>query len=210
MTTTPTSAGSAGLIDRVRNIILTPSAEWDRIAGEQPSMGAIITGYIVPLAAVAAVAGALGLLLLSGFIGFGAGIVGILIGIVINVALAVGGVFLISLLINALAPTFGSQADAGRAFQLAAYFPTPIWIAMVATIVPVLGQLVVIAGAIYAIYEMYVGLPRLMKTPEDKRVAYVATIVIILMLIGVVIWYVVIGMILHGAMMGALAISPPK
>jgi len=34
MTTTPTSAGSSGLVDRAKNILLQPKAEWDRIAAE--------------------------------------------------------------------------------------------------------------------------------------------------------------------------------
>jgi hypothetical protein len=212
MTTTPSPAasGSANLIERAKNLILTPPAEWDRIAGETPNTGAIITGYIIPLAAISAIAGALGALLLTGFMGFGAGIVGILIGIVVNVLVTVVVVFLVSLLINALAPTFGSQADQGRAFQLAAYYPTPAWVAGIAGIIPFLGGLVVLVGALYAIYELYVGLPKLMKTPEDKRVPYVASIVVILLLIGAVLWYVVIGMILHGAMVGAMAVSAPK
>jgi hypothetical protein len=212
MTTTPTPAasGATNLIERAKNLILTPAAEWDRIAGETPNTSAIITGYIIPLAAVSAICGAVGALLLTGFLGFGAGIVGILIGIVINVVVTVGCVFLIGLLINALAPTFGSTPDQGRAFQLAAYYPTPAWVAGIAAIIPVLGGLVVLVGALYAIYELYVGLPKLMKTPDDKRVPYVASIIVILLLIGAVLWYVVIGMVFHGAMMGALAVSAPK
>ncbi|MBI3439579.1 MAG: hypothetical protein HY054_13195, partial [Proteobacteria bacterium] len=92
MTTTPTPAASSGsnLIERAKNLILTPAAEWDRIASETPNTGAIITGYVAPLAAVAAICGAVGALLLTGFFGFGAGAVGILIGIVINVVVVIG------------------------------------------------------------------------------------------------------------------------
>jgi hypothetical protein len=212
MTTTPTPAasGSANLIERAKNLILTPAAEWDRIAGETPNTGGLITGYIIPLSAVAAIAGAIGALIVTGFLGFGAGIVGILIGVVINVVVTVVCVFLVSLLINALAPTFGSQADQGRAFQLAAYYPTPAWVAGIATVIPVLGGLVALVGALYAIYELYVGLPKLMKTPEDKRVAYTASIIVILLLIGAVLYWLVFATLLHGMMGAAMAISAPK
>src|SRR5689334_19047309 len=170
MTTTPTPAasGSSNLIERAKNLILTPAAEWDRIAGETPNTGALITGYIAPLSAIAAIAGALGFMILTGFIGLGgAGLIGALIGIVVNVVCTIIGVFLMSLLINVLAPTFGSTPDQNRAFQLAAYYPTPVWVAGIAGIIPFLGGLIVLAGALYAIYELYVGLPKLMKTPED-------------------------------------------
>ncbi|MBS0385802.1 MAG: YIP1 family protein [Proteobacteria bacterium] len=214
MTTTPTPAASSGsnLIERAKNLILTPSAEWDRIAGETPNTGGLITGYVAPLSAIAAIAGAVGLMIVTGFLGFGgAGVVGALIGIVVQVVCTIIAVFLVSLLINALAPTFGSTADQGRAFQLAAYYPTPAWVAAIATIIPVIGGLVALAGAIYAIYELYVGLPRLMKTPEDKRVAYTAAIIIILLLIGAILYWIVFATILHGMMgLGAMALSTPK
>ena len=213
MTTTPTASGATNLIERAKNLILTPAAEWDRIAAETPNTVALITGYIAPLSAIAAIAGAIGLMIVTGFLGFGgAGIFGALVGIVVQVVCAIIGVFLMSLLINVLAPTFGSTPDQNRAFQLAAYYPTPVWVAGIAGIIPFLGGLIVLVGALYSIYELYVGLPKMMKTPEDKRVAYVASIIVICLLIGAVIYWIVIGTLLHG-MMGlgaAAALSAPK
>src|SRR5262249_26874502 len=153
--------------------------------------GALMIGYIAPLSAIAAVAGAIGLMIVTGFLGFGgAGIFGALVGIVVQVVCAIIGVFLMSLLINVLAPTFGSTADQNRAFQLAAYYPTPVWVAGIAGIIPFLGGLIVLVGALYSIYELYVGLPKMMKTPDDKRVPYVASIIVICLLIGAVIYWI--------------------
>ena len=49
------------LIDRAKNIIVTPKTEWDVIAAETTPPAALVTGYVLPLAAVAAIAGFIGM-----------------------------------------------------------------------------------------------------------------------------------------------------
>src|SRR5512147_2530289 len=44
------------VVDRVKNICLTPNTEWPVIAGEPASPASLITGYVAPLAAIGAVA----------------------------------------------------------------------------------------------------------------------------------------------------------
>ena len=48
------------LLERVKNICLTPNTEWPVIAGEATPAGSLITGYVAPLAAIAAAAGFVG------------------------------------------------------------------------------------------------------------------------------------------------------
>ena len=48
------------LFDRVKNIIASPNREWDVIAAEQPDASKIITGYVLPLAGIAAIAAFIG------------------------------------------------------------------------------------------------------------------------------------------------------
>ena len=48
------------LIERVKNIILTPKTEWDVIDQETADTQKIVVGYVVPLVAVGAVASFLG------------------------------------------------------------------------------------------------------------------------------------------------------
>src|SRR5664280_597388 len=40
------------IVDRVKNICLTPNTEWPVIAEEATSAGSLITGYVAPLAAI--------------------------------------------------------------------------------------------------------------------------------------------------------------
>ena len=84
-----------------------------------------------------------------------------------GLGMAIVDVFLLSLIIDALAPTFSGQKNQIQALKLAVYSFTPAWIAGVLRIVPLLGIFAIFA-ALYSIYLLYLGLPRLMKSPQDK------------------------------------------
>src|SRR3954465_15711098 len=90
------------LVERVKNILLTPKTEWPVIAAESTDVKSLYTGYIMILAAIPAIAGIIGLI----FIGFAVMAVGFSI---LQYILTLIMVFLVALLIDALAPTFGGQ-----------------------------------------------------------------------------------------------------
>ena len=50
------------IVDRVKNILLQPAREWEVIDGEAETIGGLYRGYIIPLAAIPAVAGLIGML----------------------------------------------------------------------------------------------------------------------------------------------------
>src|SRR5690606_35216603 len=58
------------------------------------------------------------------------------------------------------------------------------WIAGIAVILPWIGWLVALAGGIYSIYLLYLGLPHTMKGPQDKAVGYTAVSVIVTIVLG--------------------------
>jgi hypothetical protein len=190
MTTEPNvGAAAPGLVNRIKNILLTPQAEWDRIAGEPADVGKLYTGYVLPLAALAAICGFIGLSLV-GVMGFRVGIVPGLIGAVIQVVMGLVGVFVLAFVTNMLAPTFGSQQDMGQAHKLAVYSSTAGFLAGVFAILPPLAMLAIVG--LYSFVLLYIGLPRLMKTPEDKRIGYFITIIVVCIVIGIVLNVVMI------------------
>lgn len=202
MTIDPANAGSAGLIDRAKNIIMTPSAEFDRIDNEAADLGKIYTGYVLPLAITAALCSFVGLAV------FGIGpwrmpMVTGLINAAVGVGLSLLGVYLVAVIANALAPNFGSQANAGKAHQLIAYSWTPAFLASVFSLFPPLAILGILG--LYAFALLYIGLPRLMKTPEDKRVGYF----IVLILVGIVV-NIVVGAIAGQILLMLPGYSPPN
>lgn len=187
MTVDPANAGTPGIVERAKNILLTPQAEFDRIAGEPVDVAKLYTGYVLPLAALSAICAFIGLSIV-GVMGFRVGIVPGVVGAVVQVICAMVGVFVVAFITNALAPTFGSQQDINQAHKLVAYSWTAAFLAGVFAILPALAILGIVG--LYSIALLYIGLPRLMKTPEDKRIGYVATIIVVsivvFILIGVV------------------------
>ncbi len=188
------------LIARVKNILLTPKTEWPVIAAEADTVEGLYKNYILIVAALTPVATFIGLVLFgihvpflgTIHIGFGSALTQLILGY----ALALGMAFVMALIINALAPTFGGTANLPQALKAAAYSYTAVWVVGILHILPGLGALVVLlvlAAAIYSIYLMYLGLPQTMKCPQDKAGGYTAVVVIIGIVLGWIL-AIVVGM----------------
>jgi hypothetical protein len=195
------------LVERAKNILLTPKAEWEAIAADTTPTKDLILAYVLPLAAVAAVAAFIGQV----FVGVSAPFVGTMklgfvagfVGLVMSLVMAVVMVFVLGFVADALAPSFGGTKNMDQAVKVAAYSFTPVWVVGVVAIIPALAVLGILAG-LYAIYLLYLGLPRLMKAPQEKAVGYTVVVVIA----GIVLWIVVaaISAIVLTPFMGAAAI----
>jgi hypothetical protein len=174
------------IVERAKNICLKPATEWGVIAEEQTSTADLYKRYVIPLAAIGPLAGFVG----NSIVGRSIPLVGTYrfpIGTGLGIAvttfvLALVGVFVLSLIINALAPKFGGEKNPAQALKLAVYSYTPAWIAGALQIVSMLALLGLIAG-LYGLYLLYLGLPRLMKCPPDRAVGY--TVVVVLCAIGI-------------------------
>lgn len=187
------------IVERAKKIIVSPKTEWPAIAAEEPNTKEILKGYVLPLALVHAIAHIIGL----GVIGRGMMASfswGIAMGL-IQFILAFVGVYLSAYVIAYLAPRFGSQQDLGRAVQLVAYSYTPVWVAGILAIVPVLGVLGFVGG-IYGLYLMYLGMPHMMKTPQDKAVVY-----LVVSILAVIVTYWIITLLLTPIILGVFGLS---
>lgn len=169
------------IVQRAKNIMLTPKTEWPLIAAEEPDLKMIFKGYVLPLALVPAVAHLIGL----GVIGKGmmsSFSWGIAVAF-IQLLLAFVGIYLSAWAIALLGPRFASREDIGRAVQLVAYSCTPAWVAGILFIVPALAALGFLGG-IYGFFLMYLGLPHLMNTPQEKAMKYLAVSILVVIVIN--------------------------
>lgn len=177
----PATAAPPGLVERAKNILFSPASEWEKIATEGGSTTSLYTGYIMPLAAIGPVASFIGMSL----IGMSLPLLGHvrspiaagLTGMIVHYVLVLLGVFLIGLLVNALAPSFGGQKDSLAALKVTAYSYTAAWVAGIFQLIPMLGILGLLA-ALYGLYLLYLGLPALMRCPKEKALGYTVVIVI--------------------------------
>jgi len=187
------------LVDRAKNMIVSPKTEWDAVANEEPNIQQILVGYVLPLALIPTIAIIIGwgLIGVMGFKSFNYGIAMALVQI-INAFISV---VVAAFVIDALAPSFGSQKNTGKAVQLVAYSMTPAWIGGILNIIPAIGWLGSLFG-LYGLYLLYLGVSPLMKTPEDKRVGYVIVSIIILIVV-----YFVIAAILTAILLSIFGLS---
>jgi hypothetical protein len=116
-------------------------------------------------------------------------------------------VYVMGLIIDALAPTFGAQKNNIQALKTMAYAYTASWVAGVAQILPGIGMLVVIVGGIYSIYLLYLGLPHTMKCPPEKAGGYTAVAIVIAIVLGFLTAMVVGSIAGVGSMMGGSTYS---
>jgi hypothetical protein len=176
-------------IERVKNIILDPKTEWDVIKTEEATLGNILVSYVIPLSLIPSFAGLIGysligksIPLIGSFHSFSWGL-----SVAISTFLgAIIGVSLSSVIIDALAPSFGSEKNLNKTAQLVAYSYTPAWIAGVLNIIPALSVVGVLAG-LYGLYIMYLGLGTIKNTPEDKKVPYIIVSILLIVVLSVVI-----------------------
>lgn len=200
------------MMDRIKAICLKPNAEWPVIEAETTSTRDLMIGYVAPLAAITPIATFVGGVFIGRTIPFlGTYHVPLGTGLalaVVTYALSLVGIFLLSLIISGLAPSFGGQKNSAQALKLAVYSYTPAWVAGVLTLFTALGILAIIAS-FYGLYLLYLGLPFLMKNPREKSFGYTIVIVIC----AIVLWFVIgaVGAAVGGAGMlarGGLAGLP--
>ncbi|MHC3126381.1 hypothetical protein OB03_03310 [Brevundimonas sp. GN22] len=170
------------LVDRVKGIILQPKLEWPVIAAEPATVKGLFTRYAMILAAIGPVCGFIG----AALFGFNTGIVGSLVVAIVSYVLSLVVVYVLGIVIDALASSFGSEKNMLQSMKLAVYAYTPAWVAGVLGLVPMLAGLALLA-AIYGIYLMYLGFGPLKKTPEDKLVTYTIVTVLVAFALQVVV-----------------------
>ena len=179
------------LFERAKDIIMQPRAEWPVIEAEPATVASIYTSYVLILAAIGPIA------MLIGHQVFGIGGFGFnwkppigfsITAAVISYLLSAVSIYVIALIIDALAPSFGGTKNSLNAFKVAAYSWTAAWLAGIFQIIPPLAILALVG--LYSLYLMYTGLPRLMRVAEDKAIAYTGVVILAAIVLWVIVGYV--------------------
>jgi hypothetical protein len=174
------------LIDRIKNILLTPKTEWPVIEAEPTTIAQLYKGYAVYLLAFSALMSFVHM----SVIGMAFWRMPVLTGLayaVVSFILGLLGLYVVGWVIDMLAPTFAGQRDRRQAVKIAAYAFTPGALGSVFSLLGLgLGSLLQLAAAIYGIYLLYLGLPVLMRSPRDKAAGYTAAVIVCGILLGIV------------------------
>jgi hypothetical protein len=176
------------IIKRVIAIITKPVDEWEVIKNETMTVSDMFLKYAIFLAAIPAIAAFIGFALvgisLGPFGSFRIPIVNSLIYAIVTYVLSLVGTYVVGMVIDALAPSFGSAKDLTRSMKVAVFASTATWVAGIFLIIPSL-SVIAWVGSLYGIYLFYLGLKSLKETPQDKLIGYLIVTIIIA---GVIVW----------------------
>ena len=166
------------VVARARAMLVSPAAEWPAIEREPGDPAYLFANYVAVLALVPALAGFIGMSVVGVSTPAGtmrvplaAGLFNALFAYVLTFVM----VYVVALIVDALAPTFAGQKNFANALRLSVYSCTPLWLAGIFMVIPGLRFLVVLG--FYGLYVLWSGLPSLMKSPHGKSLVYAASVV---------------------------------
>ncbi len=168
------------IVDRIKGIIVDPRSEWIKVAAEPATVQSIYTGWIMILAAI----GPLALLLSTHSLQWA----------VAQYVLSLIVTFVLALIVDSLAPSFGGTRDFIASLKLTAYSYTAAWLAGIFNLLGMLGGLLGLVATIYAFYTFFLGAPLLKKASPEKAVPFTLIVVLCGIVLGILAGYVFSGM----------------
>jgi hypothetical protein len=150
------------LLRRIKAILLAPDKAWPVIAQEKGEASRLFIRYVAILALIPA----LGRFIGAALVGWYAPLLPSLAGAFVIYLASFAIVYILALIIDALAPRLGGQKNFAGALKLAVYAFTPAWLAGIFLLVPGLSFLVILG--VHGIYLLWTGLPVLMHVPAEK------------------------------------------
>ena len=189
------------LVERAKNIILAPAKEWDVIKNENLTIADMFTKYAMILAAIPAVAGFIGYVVIGMSYGFGTFRVPLgtaLVWAILSYILSLAGIFLLAFIIDALAPTFGCTKNMVNAVKIAVFSYTPVWVAGILGIIPAISVLMLIAS-IYSLYLLYLGMQKIKEPAKEKLMPY-----FIVSLVALIVIYWLVGFLVSRIAFGSM------
>lgn len=193
------------LVERTKNILLSPATEWETIKKEDHMISDLFTKYALKLAAIPALSGLIGFTLFGVSYGFGS----YRPGFGANLKWAIGmyvmsliGIFILAYIIDVLAPTFGTKKHLATSMKVVVFAYTAAWVGGIFNLIPALAILGVIAG-IYSLVLLYKGLQIVKEVPKEKMVGYFVAVII-----ASIIVYAITGVIVSRMAFGGHPMMP--
>lgn len=188
-------------------VLYHPKDEWKLIREEHYSALKCYTAHMIWLAAIPPLAAFIGTTQMGWSIAGGE-----FVRLTVASALPIAIAFYVALLAGAgvmawfvhwMEKTYGSQSSFDDCMVLTAFTATPMFLAGLAALIPVLwfDVLVGMGAVAYTIYLLYTGVPVIMKVPEDRGFFFASSI----LTVGLV---VLVGMLAVTAALWSTVLTP--
>lgn len=195
------------ILDHVWGLLSNPRREWETIRDEPCSIGKCYVSHTIILAALPPICAFFG----ATQVGWSSGIsptVKLTAGSALQIAIAfylamLIGVYLMGRTMHWMATTYGSKPELERCVMLAAYTATPLFLAGVIALYPLLwlNMLVGLAALAYTIYLLYTGVPIVMRISNEQGFLFSSAV----LTVGMV---VLVGMLAVTVLLWGLGIGP--
>jgi len=181
------------ILTHVWGLLWHPDKEWEAIGAEPCTVGNCYLRHVLVLAAVPAVSAFIGVTQFGWQVGSAAPVKlsfasALMISAVFYVAMLVA-VIMMGEFIHWMAQTYDAGAPIERCVVLSAYTATPLFLAGVLALNPVLwlNMLVGLLALAYTIYLLYLGVPIVMRIPKEQGYMFSSSILTVgmVMLVGV-------------------------
>jgi hypothetical protein len=170
-------------LHRIKGLLLSPHAEWQLIADEPATPHTIYRDYVLILALIPAACGFLRGVYLGWLVPkvhyYPIGPIRGLGYAIVSYALSLVAIFIFSVVIDLLAPTYGGRRQPVQALKVAAYSYTGIALGGLASLFVWLGFIVALAGLAYSVFLLHMGLAHAMKSDPDRNAAYTTVSIVL-------------------------------
>lgn len=155
------------IIQRAKNILISPVEEWKVIKEESTDKSGVIRNYALPFTLLLAITSFFGIFLFRNYVTLSI----MVIRAVVTFLSAFLSIYISAYLINELAPGFDSKKDLNSSFKLVIYSYTALFAshAIANLLLPLF--FIAIFG-IYSAYIIWTGLGPMMETSDDKKVVF--------------------------------------
>lgn len=173
------------IINRFRNIVFSPSTEWDIIKSEKHDIQKILTTYLIPIIITIGIADLLGGLIFQSFYSLTFRVLSAIITMIIPFS----SILLSSYLISLLSPSFGAKSDLTSSIKLVTYsYSIQLLLSILINLLPFFSVLGILG--LYFIFIIWQGVVPLMEVAEEKKVSFVILAVLIIIIISLLISFV--------------------
>ncbi len=170
--------------NRIKMIITQPSEEWGKIAAEPNDQNEIITKYAIPIIALGAITTFIGKASMEVYSVYD----GFMLAITYFIS-TLAGLYISAIIVSELAPNFESQKDYTASLKLIVYSATAgLAAAVIAALHP--GLSFIGLFGLYSIYLFWIGLPKILGTPEDKKVGFVLISALVILAVTFIINFI--------------------
>ena len=168
-------------INLIRSALLAPQPTWQEYLAKNRSWKETLLVLTLPLIVGSVLLNCLLTLLVGASLGMSV--------VVSQILYAIITFAVFTLVLAALAGSFGGITDFDRATAAISLSGVPAYVAGAVTPIPVIGFLIALAGGIYSLVLLYQIIPVYLNVPEDKRVIHfivtiVAALVVSMILFG--------------------------